>query len=106
MNKGTPFDGALLGLTLCLVVGTVPLCLGLAGPPAPGRPALVIAPPWGDRLAAAVAAGGGHEIGPFVAPLARFAVLERPGKTRAAGAWAVLDADALMTLCGFEGERL
>ncbi|GAA0303749.1 hypothetical protein GCM10008966_25440 [Rhodovulum strictum] len=102
VTRATFSDAALLGLTLMLALATVPVTLVMAGPAAAGRPALVIAPPGG--AAAAIAAAGGHEIGPRIAPIARFAVLDRPAQARAAGAWVVLDAAALLTLCGFDGE--
>ncbi|TCO72358.1 hypothetical protein [Rhodovulum euryhalinum] len=102
MKRATLSDAALLGLTLLLTGATVPLTLAMAGPAAAGRPALVVVPPWGAGAAEVIAAGGGYEIGPRVAPIARFAVLDRPAAARAAGAWAVLDAGALPILCGFE----
>ncbi|WP_165915578.1 hypothetical protein [Rhodovulum marinum] len=98
-----PSDAVLLGLTLLVTAATVPVSLVMAGPAASGRPALVVVPPWGARAAQVIAAGQGYEIGPYVAPIARFAVLQNPHAARAAGAWAVLDAEALLTLCGFEG---
>ncbi|MGC9418188.1 MAG: hypothetical protein ACP5EN_04365 [Rhodovulum sp.] len=104
MTRRRLTDAALLGMTLLLTAATVPVSLLMAGPAIAGRPALVVVPPWGADPAEVIAAGQGYEIGPFIAPIARFAVLERPRYAQTAGAWAVLDAEALLTLCGFEGK--
>lgn len=97
-------DAVLLGLTLLLTAVTLPVTLLMAGPAAAGRPALVVVAPWRGDAAAMIAAAGGYEIGPRLAPIARFAVLAEPRVARSAGAWAVLDAEALLTLCGFGGK--
>ncbi|WP_172841174.1 hypothetical protein [Rhodovulum sp. P5] len=97
-------DTVLLVVTLCLTALTVPVTLLMAGPAKVGRPALVVAAPWGGGAAAVIADAGGQEVGPYIAPMARFAVFTAPDRAVQAGAWAVLDADALLTLCGFERE--
>lgn len=94
----------MLGAALCLMAATLPLTLLMTGPAAAGRPALVVAPPWGPGVAAVIAAAGGREIAPRAAPMAQLAVLDHPSRALAAGAWAVLDARALASLCGIEGD--
>ncbi|GGE45354.1 hypothetical protein GCM10011360_35680 [Primorskyibacter flagellatus] len=63
---------------------------------------LVLTPPWRDSLPI-VERAGGRAIGVGSGPFGRFATGEGPGfatRLRAAGAWAVVDADALAALCG------
>ena len=85
------------------LLATLPVTLMMSGPARAGRPALVVVPPWGADPARIIAAAGGREIGLGSAPLARLAVLDRPEDATAAGAWAVMDATALASLCGIEG---
>ncbi len=88
-----------------LLLATLPVTLMMSGPAQAGRPALVLVPPWGEDSDRIIAAAGGREIGLVTAPLARLAVLDRPADAVARGAWAVLDATALASLCGFKGVR-
>ncbi len=103
MRRLSIIDACLLGCLAVLFLATGPVALLMAGPARAGQPALVVAPPWGLGADGIIAAAGGRAIGPVAAPLARLAVLDSPGRARAAGAWAVLDAGALASLCGFEG---
>ncbi|MEQ8258495.1 MAG: hypothetical protein RH980_20825 [Roseovarius confluentis] len=84
------------------LLATLPVTLMMSGPAKAGRPALVLVPPWGADPGRIIAAAGGREIGLVVAPaVARLAVLDRPEDAVAGGAWAVLDATALASICGF-----
>lgn len=95
-----------LAVTLAMTALTIPMTLLMAGPATSGRPALVVAAPWAGGAAAVIARASGQEIGPYIAPLAQFAVFEDAERVREAGAWAVLDAEALLTLCGFGREPI
>ncbi|MGK7752592.1 hypothetical protein [Roseovarius sp. C03] len=85
------------------LLATLPVTVLMSAPARAGRPALVVVSPWGADPARIIAAAGGREIGPGSAPLARLAVLDRPEDVVPAGAWAVMDATALASLCGIEG---
>ncbi|QFT94514.1 hypothetical protein FIU86_16810 [Roseovarius sp. THAF9] len=85
------------------LLATLPVTLMMSGPAQAGWPALVLVPPWGADPGRIIAAAGGREIGLVAAPLARLAVLDRPADAVAGGAWAVLDATALASICGFQG---
>ena len=90
-----------LGLVGGLAVGS-PL-LSLVNLPAAGDGGLlVLTPPWRDSLSI-VEQAGGRAIGVGSGPFGRFATGVDPDfatRLRAAGAWAVVDAEALAALCG------
>ena len=93
-----------------LFVGLIPLfsisaalvlSLGAEGPP-DGSTLAVVVPPWRDA-GAVVAAAGGVLLPVASAPLSVQAAGPEPdfaARLRAAGAWAVLPADANSFLCG------
>ncbi len=93
---------AIIALAVATTVfGPVALALGSTEGRA-GAPTLVIAPPWVDPAAAALAAGG-RPVGPTVAPLATLAVFEDAdfaARLRRAGAWFALDGAAVARWCG------
>ncbi|KRS14000.1 hypothetical protein XM53_05540 [Roseovarius atlanticus] len=103
MRRSFFIDSYLVGLLAVLFLATLPVALMMSGPAQAGRPALVVVPPWTDDPGRIIAAAGGREIGLVAAPMARLAVLERPAEAVAGGAWAVLDATALASLCGSKG---
>lgn len=85
---------------------TAPLMLVLDSPPRPGRPVLVIVPPWRDPEQVLIAAGGWPGA-PVRAPLAALASAPEgidPGRfaarLRGQGAAVVIDAGRLANLCG------
>ena len=93
-----------LQLVTSLFAGVVagPL-IGLAAAPAPrpGDVHLVIAPK--ERARAIVLRAGGAEVAPVAAPLAVLAASTDPDfadRLRRAGAWLVLDGQAIARLCG------
>lgn len=90
-----------LGLGLALMAPLLPL---LSLPAGSGALLLVIVPPWGAPLAV-IADAGGRPVGPERSVLGYFATSDGPdfaARLRAAGAWAVLDGDAVSSLCGWE----
>ena len=96
-------------LAFCLalqVLATIPVTLLMSGPAKAGRPALVVVLPWGVPASQIIARAGGQELGPLAAPLARLAVFDDPSRAVDAGAWVVLDADALASICGFRSELI
>ncbi|MFN3209810.1 MAG: hypothetical protein ACE369_12590 [Roseovarius sp.] len=105
MRHSKIIDACLVGLAGAFLLATLPVTLMMAGPAQPGRPALVVAPPWGGGAARIIAQAGGTPVGPVAAPMARFAVFDHPSRATEAGAWAVLDAAALASLCGIGGIR-
>lgn len=96
-------EGCLASVMTLLLVATIPVTLSMSGPAKAGRPALVVVPPWTGDPARIIAEARGREIGLRAAPMARLAVFENPSLAVAAGAWAVLDAEALASICGFRG---
>lgn len=83
-----------------------PLMLVLDSPPRPGRPVLVIVPPWRDPEQVLIAAGG-WPAAPVRAPLAALASAPDGvdlgrfvARLRRQGAAMVLDAGRLANLCG------
>ncbi|WP_425061803.1 hypothetical protein [Roseovarius confluentis] len=101
MRRSFAIDSCLAGFLAVQLLATLPVTLMMSGPGKAGRPALVLVPPWGEDPERIIAAAGGREIGLVVAPVARLAVLDRPEDAVAGGAWAVLDATALASICGF-----
>ena len=90
-----------LGLGLALAGPILPL---LTLPSKVGGIVLVVSPPWADPLAV-IRNASGRPIGPERTVLGYFATSETPGFTdrlRAAGAWAILDGDAVASLCGWD----
>jgi hypothetical protein len=89
---------------LCLAIATVAgpvVSLAAAPPPADGGIHLVVAP--AGRRAQVLDAAGGHPVGPAAAPLAGLAASPHPGfaeRLKKAGAWLVLDGEAVARLCG------
>ncbi|QPM91607.1 hypothetical protein [Pseudooceanicola algae] len=93
---------AMTFLGLCLS-GPV---LGLASlPRASHGLVLVLSGPWADREAA-IAAAGGHGVGPTWAPMATLAQAGNPDfgdRLREAGAFLVVDGTAVAKFCGVTG---
>ncbi|PJE27736.1 hypothetical protein SAMN06297129_0305 [Pseudooceanicola antarcticus] len=93
---------SLVALALCLS-GPV---LALASlPPVNHGLVLVVSPPWTEREAQILAAGG-RGIGPRIAAMGTLAQADAPDfgpRLRAAGPFLVLDGRALTALCGVTG---
>lgn len=90
-----------LGLSMALVGPFLSLLTLPAG--ADGM-LLVVTPPWRDALAV-IGDAGGRPIGPEASVLGQFATSDTPDfpdRLRAAGAWVVLDGEAISALCGWE----
>ncbi|MDJ0820979.1 MAG: hypothetical protein QNJ09_04095 [Paracoccaceae bacterium] len=103
--KGPLFDLTAISLMLVMVFGlSVATLLGPAEP-MPGRPVLVIAPPWGGDASAIVTAAGGQLIGPVQAPLAALALFDGAVPVedmRLGGAWGVRDGAVIARICGVD----
>lgn len=93
-------------IALCLTGLVAVLAPGLAAlaRPAPEGAAtlLVLAAPWGGGPQAVVASAGGRVIGPAATALSVTATGASPAALNKAGAWAVLDAGAVVALCAPE----
>lgn len=90
-----------IGLGLALSGPVLPL---FALPGGTGAMLLVVTPPWRDSIGV-IERAGGRPIGPEASLLGRFATSDGadfPARLRASGAWAVLDGQAVATLCGWE----
>lgn len=103
MGQSKLIDSLLVFSVMILVSLTIPAAMMMSGPAMAGRPALVVSPPWGMAPATIIARAGGREIGLNAAPFGRLAVFDAPEKAYDAGAWMVLDAEALASLCGVSG---
>lgn len=91
----------LLSLSFILTL-IAPAWVALAQPALPGRPVVVIFPPWIDADAL-VQRAGGQIIGPSLAPLAALASSDQPtfaARLRSLGAWTVRDASRIVQICG------
>ncbi len=95
------------GLTyLCLIAtmaATPLLALAMSEPAGDGAPVLVVSGLDAEARLRLVAEAGGYPVGPVVAPMAILAASDRPGfseRLEAAGAWFVLDAAFLSSICG------
>jgi len=91
---------------------TMAAALALFGPVLPllsakgasGDLVLVVVPPWQDG-ARVIAAAAGRPVGPVRGPLGQLAMsdgVDFAARLRSAGAWLVLDGQAVSTLCGWE----
>ncbi len=89
-----------LGLAACVALEVAAFAASASD--ADIGPFLVIAAPWGPTAEAVVVAAGGQFVGPSRAPLSILATDVTVPALRAAGAWDVLDAQALANLCGLE----
>ena len=90
-----------MGLGLALAGPVLPL---LSLPTGKGALVLVVTPPWTHPIAV-IEAAGGRPVGPDRSVLGYFATSDGPDfavRLRAAGAWAVLDGNAVSSLCGWE----
>ncbi|WP_172330481.1 hypothetical protein [Mangrovicoccus sp. HB161399] len=95
------------GLTyLCLIAtmaATPLLALVMSAPAGEGAPVLVVSGSGAEARLRLVAEAGGYPVGPVSAPMATLAASDQPGfaaRLEAAGAWFVLDAAFLSTICG------
>lgn len=89
-------------MALSLIAGPVAAVLG-APATGPG-PWVVVVPPWRDADAL-VEQARARLIGPVDAPLGHLVAAgdgRAPARLVAAGAWAVVDADSILRLCGVE----
>lgn len=88
-------------LALCIVV-LPPVATLYAAVPGDSGPMLLVHAPWADGSAIAYRAGG-RPLGPVRAPMGTLADSDDPRNfarlARAAGAWVVLPATALLALC-------
>jgi hypothetical protein len=95
----------ILAASLAAAIGAGPaLALAMSRADGGGVLLVVSAPDAGAREAL-IRRAGGRPVGPAQARLAGFATSERAGfadRLRAAGAWLVLDAGRLASLCGGE----
>jgi hypothetical protein len=90
-----------LGIGLALSGPALPL---FAVPGGAGGLLLVVVPPWEDG-AGVIDAAGGWLVGPDQPIIGIYATSDAggfAGRLRAAGAWLVLDGQAVATLCGSE----
>ncbi|SOC16362.1 hypothetical protein [Rhodobacter maris] len=92
-------------MALSLVAGPVAAVLGA---PATGTgPWVVVVPPWQDAEGVAEQAMA-RLIGPVQAPLGHLVTSAdggAPARLLAAGAWAVVDADSILQLCGVDQDE-
>ncbi|KPP86961.1 MAG: putative membrane protein [Rhodobacteraceae bacterium HLUCCA08] len=100
MKAAAPRDIAVFTALALVVLASLPLALVTAGSARAGRPVLVLAGPLAGGAPAVITRAGGVEVGPTVAPLGRIAVLPDIALARREGAWIIVDAAALATLCG------
>ncbi|MFY0691498.1 MAG: hypothetical protein JXR14_06180 [Paracoccaceae bacterium] len=89
-----------------MALGTLmmgPVLFALSSKPRLGAPVLVVAPPWEGGARAVVQTAGLDEIGPQGAALAVLALYGQPDdleRLAAAGAWLVMDGEAIAAFCG------
>lgn len=97
MLRVHPFP--LLAIGLIASFGTELAAVALSAPGDAGAPVLVIAPPWKGGPETIVAEAGGWVVAPVNAPLSVMATGATLDAFKAAGAWFLLDPDALSFFC-------
>ena len=93
-------------LVTLLGFGAVPVALAGAGAAQAGRPALVLAAPGSGGAVQVIDRAGGRLVGLDRAAIGQMAVFETQAdldRARAAGAWILIDAQAIAALCAGTG---